>query len=217
MSQTPISVLSLLDKAPVDRRPVLSKRDFAIRYKEGEFGNAAPTWDTLQEFLDSGYRGYCHIRNRVAGGPTWYNTKAICVTPRWNKLVDHGTDPGSLYISAMAPHDRGTIQGEVMQTEQGLGLLWTMGTYPMRDAMRLFQNQVYRLEALRLLKQYLCWRSYDWLQFLLDAYPFHVIEFSSFEISWGTIPGFNTVTWEVRRYLWWLMIMMTYLGANNIV
>ena len=182
------------------RPPVLSKMDFVRRYSDGEFGNASPTWDTLEEFLKSGYRGSVHIRNRVAGGPTWYNTKSICVEPRWKKLVDQGTDPSSLYLSAMAPHDKGLIQGEIQQTEQGLSLLWTHASIPMRDALAMFQKQAWRLEALALLKQNMCWRSYDWLNYLLDKYPFHVIEFSSFSVNWGTIPGFNTVWWEVRKF-----------------
>lgn len=179
---------------------VLTKKEFVRLYAQGEFGNAAPTWNTLSEFLDSGYRGNVHIRNRVAGGPTWYNTKSICAAPRWNKLVDEGTDPGSLYISSMAPHDRGTIQGEVQQTEFGLSLLWTIGTIPMREALATLQQQYFRINAKLLLQQYMNQRSYEWLQYLLRAYEGHVVEFSCFDICWGTVPGFNTVWWEVRKY-----------------
>ena len=42
--------------------------------------------------------------------------------------------------------------------------------------------------------------SWQWLNYLLEEYPDHVVEFSCFSKCWGTVPGYNTVFWEVRRY-----------------
>jgi hypothetical protein len=96
--------------------PILSKRQFVREYKRGTFGNAAPTWNTLEEFLAAEYRGRVHIRNRVASGPTWYNIDSLNVASVWNQIERGGLATDSLYLSGMAPHDHGTIQGEVVQS-----------------------------------------------------------------------------------------------------
>ena len=68
---------------------VNSKHDFVRRYWEGEFGNGAPTWNTLADWAretndsdnpevlhDLERKGVLyHVRNRVAGGPTHYDVK----------------------------------------------------------------------------------------------------------------------------------------------
>lgn len=182
--------------------PILSKRQFVREYKAGHFGNAAPTWNNLDEWLQdktTHAKGLFHIRNRVAGGPTWYNLQWRSVYDIWTNLVEKtGLDYSSLYISAMAPHDRGTIQGEVMQSIDHLELTYTSAKRPMRDAFAEFTATTRGIDAVRVLKHYMCPNSWDWLNYLLDAYPGHVIEFSCFSVNWGTIPHENTVWWEVR-------------------
>lgn len=186
--------------------PVLSKIDFVRRYRLGEFGNCSPTWDSYDDWAANGFQSTTpgqlyHIRNRVAGGPTFYNVPESELSFRWHDLVFRGTKPETLYISAMAPHDRGTIQGELMQSERGsLYLLYTRGKKPMRDALAESSHEARGIVALTLLKHYLCPKSYDWLQVLLSRYPEHVIEFSCFSVEFGTLPGFNTCFWECRLY-----------------
>jgi hypothetical protein len=199
--------------------PVLSKPDFVQRYKLGEFGNASPTWDTYKEFHecqwpDSRRFDRFHLRSRKPGGEGFYNLSWIDLMSRW---MGSG-NPSQFYASAMAPEHRKTLQGEVCYVESwdpqggnrkpGLYLWYNTEQLPMRDGMAVAQSQEgyqYRMNAdmLRarlLLRHHLCANSYDWLFTLLDRYPDHVIEFSSYEIEWGTVPGFNTVFWEVRKY-----------------
>lgn len=183
--------------------PINTKRKFVRLYKQGIFGNASPTWDTLEEWLD-GFnqhgRGLFHIRNRVAGRPTYYNLSSKELEYRWHSLACH-VDPTSLYISEMAPHEVGTIQGEIQRTFRGLELYWTSASKPMREAFEYFGGATWiGLVAKLYLQKYMDPASYEWLEYLLDAYPDHVIEFSCFERNWGTIPGRNTVWWEVRAY-----------------
>jgi hypothetical protein len=181
--------------------PVLSKRDFVKRFREGEFGNASLTWDSLEDFEKS--RGYWnsaffHIRNRVAGGSTHYNILYTALPQKWAELKD----PDQWYISAMAPHDKTLIQGEVMETEKGLSLYYSDVNYkPMREALAEKATTVSGIISISLLRHYLCPNSYDWLMELIRRYPSHVIEFSTFSCKWGTLyPLFNTVFWEVRLY-----------------
>ena len=171
------------------------------RYAAGEFGNASPTWDGIDGFGLSKYRGLVHIRNRVAGGPTWYDIPWFAAWAYWYQLVvEQGVHPSSLYISAMAPTEQTLFQGEVQRGLWGLDLLYTTVAKPMRDALACYSRQARGIIAVCLLRHFLCPRSYDWLMYLLDAYPDHVVEFSTYSVEWGTVPGYNSVFWEVRLY-----------------
>lgn len=180
--------------------PINTKKQFVEYYKKGLFGNASLTWNNYDEFREARYSGKVHFRNRVKGGDTYYNVGRLEAVGVANRLRRAGR-LNDFYISAMAPHDCNLIQGEVQQTPVGLGLFYSRAVdLPMRDALKKDGRQVYGIEAVTLLRQFLCPKSYDWLQELLDKYPGHVVEFSTFSIKWGTLPGFNTVFWEVRNY-----------------
>lgn len=192
--------------------PVLSKADFVRRYQAGEFGNASPTWSNLDAFISMGAnlgrkRGWpeftpsrewperFHLRNRVAGGATHYNLYWSECVSKWNEQKDKK----GWYASQMCPHDKGTIQGEVLRTEEGLYLYYTSARKPMREALAEGGKEARGIIAVSLLRHYLCPNSYEWLEVLLDRYPDHAVEFTSFEVQWGTLLGFNTVFWEVRH------------------
>lgn len=184
--------------------PVLSKRDFVRRYGKGEFGNASPTWYDLDSFI--GYAGIAfgngpsfgsyHLRNRVAGGSTYYNLSWSATVARWSGQKDKR----QWYVSEMAPTEETLIQGEVLETERGLTLLYSTVAKPMREALAESSQSVSGILAVSLLRSFLCPNSYDWLMILLERYPFHVVEFSTYSTEWGTLPNFNTVYWEVRQY-----------------
>lgn len=184
--------------------PVLTKRDFVCRYKNGEFGNASPTWNNLAEWATSSgwwYGSHFHIRNRVAGGPTYYNVFCGGLKFAWNELLRKGMKETDLYISAMAPSEKTILQGEVTQSaENSIELFYTTVAKPMREALAEKSERAVGITAVNLLKCNLCPNSYEWLQILLERYPNHVVEFSTYSCCWGTLPNFNTVTWEVRAY-----------------
>lgn len=185
-----------------------SKRDFVVRYAAGEFGNASPTWNTFEEFDAITRQRYpdaweaerapirYHLRNRVAGGATYYNLNTYEAYVRWAQQPDRS----QWYLSQMAPTDKTLLQGEVMETEKGLSLFYSTVAKPMRDALKEQSATVYGLQATSLLRTHLCARSYDWLMELLQLYPNHVVEFSAYSVKFGTLPNYNTVFWEVRLY-----------------
>lgn len=184
-------------------KPVLTKTDFVRRYKEGEFGNAAPTWNDFSDLaqwllhrgLDHTYR--FHLRNRKAGGDTFYNLTYPQLGRHWNGLADRS----QWYISMMCPHEHNLIQGEVMQTPNGLYLYYsTLAGKPMRDALLASGREAKGLKAKCMLEYYMNGNSYEWLQALLERYPDHVVEFTTLSKNWGTVPGFNTLYWETRKY-----------------
>lgn len=177
--------------------PIDSKAKFIRLYQAGEFGNRAPTWNTPEEFAKSGYTGLVHLRNRIAGGITFYNVEPKIALYRW-KREDH---PEQFYCSGMAPHEHNLIQGELQDMPGGLYLRYsTLRFLPMRDALAELSHDAHGLLAKALLDTHLNDLSRQWMDYLLEAYEDHVVEFSSFSVCWGTVPGHNTVFWEVRNY-----------------
>ena len=186
--------------------PVLTKRDFVRRYEVGEFGNASPTWRGLNTMENSGVLEgkpdgtLFHIRNRVKGGPTWYDIRVEDLADKWHEVIEGGVAADSLYISEMAPTEKTILQGEIFYNEQGITLHYSKERLTMRDALKKNCQNASGIIALRLLDYYLNPVSMDWMEVLINRYPGHVIEFSTYSTCWGTLPGYNTVVWEVRQY-----------------
>lgn len=182
------------------KTPVTSKYDFTMRYKLGEFGNCSPSW-SVDQYLDQAhapdaYKGLIHLRNlKEAGGKTIYNVQADDI----HRVIENRD---WCYVLGMAPHAKhGTIQGNVMLSEKGLVLEWVPASIPMREAIAKYGfHTLIGIKAVMLLKYYMNQMSWDWLQSLLEDYPDHVIEFSCFDTYWGTLTGYNTCFWEVRKY-----------------
>jgi len=182
------------------RPPVRTKYDFVRRYRQGEFGNASPTWDTIEEFEAGAYVGLVHLRNRVAGGRTYYDVHSCDVSTRYATALREGVKPDDIYFSAMAPTDLTVFQGEVREDRDHLSLTYSLLAKTMREALSLDCRYATLTEALVLLRHFMCPNSFDWLRHLLDTYDGHTVEFSVYSRDWGTVPRFNTVFWEVRKY-----------------
>jgi hypothetical protein len=155
-------------------------------------------WKTLAEWKASRYPDPVAIRSLTVGGRCDYWIPAAELPARYADFrrtyrVDQ------LNISAQAPEHEKVLQGEVCR-QPDLQLFWSRNLEPMRAALALDGRQSHGLAALQILRSSLCPNSLDWMMFLLDAYPGHVVEFSSFRRYWGTLPRFNTVFWEVRLY-----------------
>lgn len=186
-------------------KPVRTKADFVRRYAQGEFGNASPTWATYRDWLtdwqDDGWedRRY-HLRNRIAGGATYYNITGENVPDTFKRLLAEGVDGQNIYVSEMAPTELTLIQGEVRRSTYGLELYYSRYVAPMRESLARGGKSVGGILSVTLLKHFLDNSSWEWLNYLLDEYPDHVVEFSTYGKQWGTVPGMNTVFWEVRLY-----------------
>lgn len=181
--------------------PVLTKKDFVRRYESGEFGNRSPTWSGFQDWALAHLGGdklkLFHIRNRIVGAQTWYDIPKFEMADKWAEATKLFS-PSDLYISEMAPTDRTVIQGEVQQSCRHLDLYYSVVKKPMRQSLIEGGRQVYGLQAKTILEYYLDTPSLEHVNYLLNAYPNHVIEFSTYAIAWGTIPNRKTVIWEVR-------------------
>ena len=180
---------------------VLTKSDFVSRYQQGEFGNKSPTWLTLADFLESEQqyddKAVFHLRNRTPGGETYYDLSPVSLIHTWS--IQNNKDTG-WYCSQMCPTDHTLIQGEVMRSEYGLSLYYSTVRQPMRIALALQSRQVFGIMANVLLQHYMCPNSWEWLNHLLDEYQGHVVEFTTLDLQWGSVKGYNTLFWEVRLY-----------------
>ncbi len=183
--------------------PVLTKTDFVKRYSQGEFGNRSPTWDTFEEWCLAHLGGdkleKFHIRNRIVGAMTWYDVCKYEMADRWAVATKH-FEPSQLYISAMCPTERTIFQGEVMRSNRSLELHYSTIKKPMRDALRERSKSVSGIIAVLTLRELMPTKDHEWLMQLLDRYEDHVVEFTTLEVEWGTVPGYHTLYWECRKY-----------------
>jgi hypothetical protein len=184
--------------------PVLTKQDFYRRFMAGEFGNRGPQWDTLEQWAEADYQGRIAIRTRVQGGRCDYYILPEDVRQTVDDFLAAGYEPAQLHFSAMCPDHRTKFQGYLCEYASGdvagMELIGsTVKNKPMREVIAYHSRKYSGLAALEVLRWACDPGSYDHIRYLLDAYPLHVVEFSSFEIPWG-VERNNTVIWEVRSY-----------------
>lgn len=175
--------------------PVFTKKDFTLRYQAGEFGNRTQTWHSLEDFYNPNRTKRYHLRNRIAGGATYYDQTVTDVRQLWSMMKS----PEMWYCSEMAPTSKTLFQGEVFRSDQGLALYYSTIPKPMRDSLKEGGQQVIGLTAKLFLEHYLDPVDYDWLNELLDRYDGHVVEFSHYNVACGVLNR-RLIVWEVRNY-----------------
>lgn len=175
----------------------MTKTESLELLRRGALGNTLRTWESFEHLLFDGYQGPLTIRSRVPG-----STECYFKVPYWTVLSRASVfwDPTRYYFNESAPDEHLVLQGEVTRETWGLELKYsTKPGLVMREAMRDAQ-WARGLVADMLLRAHLDASSYDALMELLDTYPNHVVEFSTYSRALGAIPGRNTVVWECRDY-----------------
>lgn len=187
-------------------KPVLTKTDFARRYIQGEFGNASPSWKTVSEFLGSlasidpfPLGRLYSLRASKASAKTQYNLRPSELVEQWSAL-EAGGETG-WYASQMAPTQDTVFNAELyICPEKGLRLFYATGPYTMKEGLKLNGRELTGVAAKMFLQTKMPHRDYEWLMYLLEeGYPDHIVEFTTYSRSFGTVPGFKTVYWEVRK------------------
>jgi hypothetical protein len=179
-------------------RPVNTKKDFYRRFQKGEFGNRSETWETYDEYVQSGYEDFIVIRSKTPGGPCIYFLERKTVPKALETF--HAKGYYDLNFSAQCPEQDTELKGEVCLTHRGLFLRGSFSTLPMREAIKNHAFNAVGLTAHLVIRNSMNASSWDWLQHLLATYTEHVIEFTALRYCWGTNPGHNTLFWEVRNY-----------------
>ena len=169
-------------------------------YKKGLFGNKLRTWYGLYDFNNSDYSGYVTLRYSGDVGASNYTAyNVLKVNDKVNEFIKNGADPKLIIINESAPDERLTIQGEITKDANGYNLFYSLQKGKMRDCL---QNgiQVFGLKAKLILQHYLFQNSFNDIMELIELYPEHIIEFSTYEMKLGDCKNRNTVIWEVRKY-----------------
>ncbi len=185
---------------PTEKIP--TKVECYERYNAGAFGNKPLTWDSPEEIRKSGWSGRVCIRSKIGTrrGNVRYNIPLSELDKEIASLMESDVKIKHMRFNQSMPDEHLTIQGELMRTERGLYLLYSTIQFPMNEALRREQKHVFGLQAHMLLRQNLYPSSLSDIEALLEIYQDSVIEFSSYKIPVGNIPGRNTIIWEVRNY-----------------
>ena len=98
------------------------------------------------------------------------------------------------------PNEHLVIQAEIMRNENGIYLLYSRVQKPMNLALKEKEEHAFGLNALEILRRELWPSSLADVEALLELYPDSVIEFGTYDVAVGNLPGRNTVIWEVRNF-----------------
>lgn len=165
--------------------------------RAGVLGNTLRTWDTLDEYLDSGFQGRTSLRCRKPG-ITFRHGMTHEEAVRQSRVCFEGCLPEDFIFCEAAPDWECTFQGEVQWGLHGLDLSWSTEKVNCREAMKRARTAS-GVEAATLLRHYLDPEDYDDIMALLDLYDGHVVEFSTFQNSLGQLHR-RMVVWECRLY-----------------
>lgn len=189
-------------KLPEPPKPVNSKHDYYTRYIAGEFGNRLQLWGTYGEWESSGFSGPIGIRNRKPDSPFCrYDIPHRLVKTVVDEFISKGCPPGDMTFNEAAPDQDLLIQGEFCINYDGVfELIYSRVKRQMRIALKEKSEYAHGNHAKTILKHFVDINSYEWMEWLLDAYPGHTVEFSTYCRNLGSIPHRNTLIWEVRNY-----------------
>lgn len=182
--------------------PIRSKALALSLIQEGTLGNTLRAWTSLQEVFASGYRGTLTLRyaGEAGGGLCRYEVPLAEVATVMRDWTQAGANPDLVRFNESAPDQFLLLQGEVTRLPCGLTLFGSTQPGKMREALRKMGRHLYGLQAKLILEYHLDAASYTDMMDLLDSFPDHVIEFSTYSVDLGQAPHRNTVIWEVRAY-----------------
>lgn len=173
--------------------------------RSGAIGNFLRTWYSPTEFKNSDYKGDFTLRHRtIVGHPIRYYKMPYaafdtCVEAARILGVDCEKE---LIIQALENllSAELIIQGELVRYDNKLCFFYSFMPEALRIAMlHPSARQVYGVDAEVILRDYVPAEDVDDLKELLDLYPEHVIEFSTYSKRLGMFQR-QTIIWEVRLY-----------------
>lgn len=182
-------------------KPIKNKEQMFTLLQGGALGNTIPQFN-LEQWLASEDRlvyPTWGIRTKTAGGgPSRHNVPTADVPKVVEEFKPHAVNISVMLISV----GRVTWYGDIWRTERGLYCagqeMPPLVHYP-REIMKR-PTEWRGLSALHLLQRRLNPDSYADLEALLDQRPDHVVELSTLDRCFGTVPGRNAVIWEQRLY-----------------
>ena len=181
---------------------ILSKAKAYEIYKYGMLFNRLRIWDSYEEIKKSGYKGTVSVRYKGGSRGTGFYAYNVPISDIQNLIktwLSKGAKKELITFNESAPDNFLTIQGELMETSRDLNLFYSQEKKKMNIALKNGKT-VQGMQARFMLKQFLNCISYDEIMNLLKLFPYHVIEFSAYDVNLGILPNRNTIIWEIRKY-----------------
>jgi len=183
------------------KKRISNKKEFYELYNAGLLGNRALAWNTHDELLASDWRGDICIRGvNIPRNQVRYNIPFEKVPEEIKDLESKGIPKEILRFNQSMPDQDLVMQGEAAYLLHGWELTYTTVKTPMNKAFEKERLVARGLAVKLMLESTMDPSSFEDLKALFDLYPESIVEFSTYRIAIGNIPGRNTVFWEVRNY-----------------
>lgn len=197
--------LDELKKEIFSRNPpsIKTKPECYLLFESGFFGNKIETANSYKEILEKKWTGTISMRSRkkrIDRTRVLYNLPIENIPYEIKKFQEIGISEEEISFSRTPPDNKLLFQGEIMNSLQGLHLVYSELKKPMNIALKEEEKILTGLLALNFLKHNLSPASLDDVRDLLKMFPNDVIEFSCYEIEVGTLINRNVIIWEVRGY-----------------
>ena len=181
---------------------VATKREFYLLFNLGLLGNKPLCWNSHKEILKSNWQGRVCLRPTGvnARGNTKYDVPIKSIQKELNALKKIGIPEHMITYNQSLPNDCLIIQGEITRNHFGVCLHYTTVKKPMALGLKEEQKNAQGLLARIILQTVMSPQSFAEVETLLDMFPDSVIEFGSYSVNVGNLPGRNTIIWEVRNY-----------------
>lgn len=178
---------------------ILTKKSNYELYERGLYGNKLRTWDNIHIFRESGYIGSVTIRYKGINGGSYCCYDCKDIEPEVKRFISEGADIELFTFNESAPDERLIIQGEFTHGTSGYQLFYSLKKGKMRDCLKEGISET-GIKAKLIMQHLLSPNSFSDIMELIDIYPDHVIEFSTYNKSLGNCSQRNTIIWEVRKY-----------------
>ena len=193
--------------------PIDSKTKFYDLYEKGIFGNKLRSWENLDEFkkvieqgvLENPRSVTLRSKQQNTGLFTKYNILLKDIDKIVEELILLGSEKEWIRINESAPDEFLLIQGEfghlesIGKNKPEYHLTYNTRKGKMRDCM-VDALKISGIQARQIMEQYLNYNSFNDIMDLVNLYPSHIIEFSTYSINLGNCKNRNTIIWEIRQY-----------------
>lgn len=178
---------------------IINKKINYLAYKRGLYGNKLRIWDSINEYNTSDYNGEVSLRYSGNSGGMYCKYNVSDPELVISEFIKDGAEEHLIKINENAPDDNLLIQGEFTHTHLGYQLFYSIEKGKMRDCLKNGIS-ISGISAKEMLRHYCNDNSFEDIMELINLYPLHVIEFSTYNMNLGDSKNRNTLIWEVRKY-----------------
>ena len=180
------------------------KKTFKRLSELGILGNRFEYWNSVEEVLDSGYKGGVYIRGPVAGWKwmmPWVEVSCLVDTVDLLKQRSGTTSSELQFVEVLPFGTPRSINGEMGWIEGMPTLRWgTSADLSLRHDLEQNGREVRGLKAVHKLASQVPHEDVLMLYEIWDQYPQAIIEFTTYANQHVGIFKRKTVVWEVRDY-----------------